>query len=297
MSYQPDAHDEVWQRKQTFSGEVEIDGDLNHDGTNVGFYNTTPIPKQANTVSIETVLSALGLRAAGAATFTGTGLLDDTSTFIRDTADPTKRLNIDVAGTTNITGVLQSSFTTAKTVTLPDIAGTLASLAGTQTFTGAKTFSGGVTVDTANVTITDRDVVLSATTGTKFGTTTGEKLAFYGATPVVQPANTVSLEAVLSSLGLRASGSSAPLAIGNLTIADASNIILNTTTGTKIGTATTQKLGFFNATPVIKPAALTAADASTVDGTYGAEEAAVINNLRTRLNELESRLQALGLLT
>jgi hypothetical protein len=37
---------------------------------------------------------------------------------------------------------------------------------------------------------------------------------------------------------------------GDITIADAKNIILNTTTGTKIGTTTSQKMGFFNAAPV-----------------------------------------------
>lgn len=36
----------------------------------------------------------------------------------------------------------------------------------------------------------------------------------------------------------------------DIVIADAKNIVLATTTGTKIGTATNQKLGFFNATPV-----------------------------------------------
>jgi len=41
-------------------------------------------------------------------------------------------------------------------------------------------------------------------------------------------------------------------------------------------------------------AALTTADASIVDDTYGAEEAAVIENLRTRVNQLEAALQALG---
>jgi hypothetical protein len=39
---------------------------------------------------------------------------------------------------------------------------------------------------------------------------------------------------------------------GNITIGNAINIILNTSTGTKIGTATNQKLGFFNATPIIQ---------------------------------------------
>ncbi len=56
-------------------------------------------------------------------------------------------------------------------------------------------------------------------------------------------------------------------------------------------------VGFYGTAPTTKPAALTAADASTVDGTYGAEEAAVIANLRTRLGELETKLQSLGLLS
>lgn len=40
----------------------------------------------------------------------------------------------------------------------------------------------------------------------------------------------------------------------SLTMADAANIIVNATTGTKIGTATTQKLAFYNSTPVAQPA-------------------------------------------
>ncbi len=34
---------------------------------------------------------------------------------------------------------------------------------------------------------------------------------------------------------------------------DAKNIITNATTGTKIGTATTQKLSLWNATPIVQP--------------------------------------------
>ena len=37
---------------------------------------------------------------------------------------------------------------------------------------------------------------------------------------------------------------------GNITIGDGINIITNTSNGTKIGTATGQKIGFYNATPV-----------------------------------------------
>lgn len=63
-----------------------------------------------------------------------------------------------------------------------------------------------------------------------------------------------------------------------ITIANAVNFAFNTTTGTKLGTATTQKLSFWNATPIVQPTtAVTAAtfvanagtavnDASTFDG-------------------------------
>lgn len=99
----------------------------------------------------------------------------------------------------------------------------------------------------------------------------------------------------------------------------ATNIVTDTTTGMKIGTATTQKLGFFNATPVVQPTALTAqlttltfTNPGTPDyaiqdltniGGYGfvtSDEAqttlSVIANLQTRVGQLETKLQALGLL-
>ena len=68
---------------------------------------------------------------------------------------------------------------------------------------------------------------------------------------------------------------------GNLTIST-KNIVTDTTTGTKIGTATTQKLAFWNATPVVQPTAV--ADAT--------DAASVI----TQLNALLSRMRDLGLI-
>lgn len=105
----------------------------------------------------------------------------------------------------------------------------------------------------------------------------------------------------------------------HLTIADAKNIILNSTTGTKIGTATTQKLAFFGDTPVVQPTALTTPETTltfvnentpdfalssltttTPAGFATLDEAQafveVVVNLQARVNELESKLQALGLL-
>lgn len=48
-------------------------------------------------------------------------------------------------------------------------------------------------------------------------------------------------------------------------ISDAINIALQTTTGTKIGTANTQKIGFWNATPIVQPTTATAAAAFVVN--------------------------------
>lgn len=59
----------------------------------------------------------------------------------------------------------------------------------------------------------------------------------------------------------------------DLTVAEAGNVILGTTTGTKIGTATDQKLGFYNATPVVQPTAYTQTF-STADKTHAARTSA-----------------------
>ena len=70
------------------------------------------------------------------------------------------------------------------------------------------------------------------------------------------------------------------------TFADAVNIIFNATTGTKIGTATTQKLAFFNSTPVVQGVAV--ADASG-GATIDAEA-------RTAINTLLARIRVFGLI-
>lgn len=62
--------------------------------------------------------------------------------------------------------------------------------------------------------------------------------------------------------------------------AEAANIVLDTTTGTKIGTATTEKLGFFNATPIVQRAAWTQTY-STADKTVSAPTAETLTDSTT----------------
>lgn len=55
--------------------------------------------------------------------------------------------------------------------------------------------------------------------------------------------------------------------VTGITPQDGLNLILGTSTGMKIGTATTQKLGFYNATPIVQPSAYTQTY-STADKTH-----------------------------
>lgn len=78
------------------------------------------------------------------------------------------------------------------------------------------------------------------------------------------------------------------------------NIILGTTTGTKIGTATTQKLGFWNATPIVQPASANQAAFSGSTAFAGGDtvDLAVLESsisaIVTLLNELRQNLVDIG---
>ena len=75
------------------------------------------------------------------------------------------------------------------------------------------------------------------------------------------------------TFGTTADGANAPTtrltidSAGDFTFADGSDFILGSTNGTKIGMATTQKLGFYNATPIVQPGATT--DLGTVLSNLG----------------------------
>ena len=86
-----------------------------------------------------------------------------------------------------------------------------------------------------------------------------------------------------------------------ITLGDANDIAVGTGTGTKIGTATTQKLGFFNKTPVVQPAAVadltttaTAGTLPTPNGTVTIADAATptVTELLEYCVELEAKLEA-----
>jgi hypothetical protein len=117
---------------------------------------------------------------------------------------------------------------------------------------------GGTTVSTGSST-----TVLSVGATTQSTTTTTGAIVTAGGLGVVKNANiggTLAVTGASTLTGLLTAN-------GGITLGDAQNIALNTTTGTKIGAATTQKLSFWDATPIVQPT--TAVASATVAHTGG----------------------------
>ena len=91
------------------------------------------------------------------------------------------------------------------------------------------------------------------------------------------------------------------LGIGDhITMTDAKNIVLNTTTGTKVGTAVGQKLGFWNVTPVIQPLSADQADQGAMTATdpsaptaYTAHSSGGVTVTSTAATDLDTTAAAL----
>lgn len=107
---------------------------------------------------------------------------------------------------------------------------------------------------------------------------------------------------VSASKALVAGASSELTGLGTLTFADAKNIVFNTTTGTKIGTAVGQKIGFWNATPVVQQASAAQAavtpstDFTGADTVNKATVLAAVQAVETLVNRIRLDLVTTGIL-
>jgi hypothetical protein len=81
---------------------------------------------------------------------------------------------------------------------------------------------------------------------------------------------------------------------GTVTMSDGSNIAVGSTNGTKIGTATTQRIGFYNATPIARP------DTGVAASAFVAGTGTAVNDNSTfggyTIKQVVQALQNLGLL-
>jgi hypothetical protein len=254
-------------------------------------------------------------------------------------------INLDDGGTYETT--LQVVTPTAnRTISFPDATGTVALVAGSSgqvVYNNAGAYAGlsTVTTDGTNVTLSGRFIsslngAASAPPGTFTGTWfTGGTSTTTKPQVVIEPTGTTSTAWSTSGTGIGVNAVSAfagrllDLQINGTSewnfsgtvfgIGEANDIAVGTTTGTKIGTAAAQKLGFFGVTPVVQQTELTdelTTITHTAPGTAdfaiqnlvmatgygfvtedeGNTVLSVIANLQARVNELETKLVALGFL-
>lgn len=136
--------------------------------------------------------------------------------------------------------------------------------------TAVNTLENTPTVNTSLTLGDGVNVAVGTTTGSKIATSSSQKLGFYNVTPIVQQSG--NLLTGIGNLGLIASPTIAESDVTNLTtdlaakaliaspsftgstftLADAQNVVVGSSSGTKIATATSQKLGFYNTTPVVQ---------------------------------------------
>jgi hypothetical protein len=253
-------------------------------------------------------------------------------------------INLDDGGT--YTTTLQVVTPTAnRTISFPNATGTVALVAGSSgqllyNASGANAGTSTITYDGTNVTLSGRFIsslngAASAPPGTFTGTWfTGGTSTTTKPQVVIEPTGTTSTAWSTSGTGIGVNAVSAfagrllDLQINGTSewnfsgtvfgIGEANDIAVGTTTGTKIGTAAAQKLGFFGVTPVVQQTELTdelTTITHTAPGTAdfaiqnlsltgygfvtedeGNTVLSVIANLQARVNELETKLVALGFL-
>ena len=81
----------------------------------------------------------------------------------------------------------------------------------------------------------------------------------------------------------------------HIQLLDGRNIQTGKTTGSKIATETTQKIGFYNTTPIAqRSGSAQNAVSGTADSTYSANEVTLINDIVTLVNELRAWAVAIG---
>lgn len=129
----------------------------------------------------------------------------------------------------------------------PSVSGFRLFAGSTGSFNWARKNGSDTYVRTFDATLTaDRTYTLQDATSTM--AMYSNNLSVFAATTSAQLAGVISDETGSGGLMF----GTAPTVTTSLTMADAANVIINTSTGTKIGTATTQKLAFYNSTPVVQ---------------------------------------------
>lgn len=249
-------------------------------GVNSGRYNTTNLP------NIGIGLNTLSNNTTGAYNVSiGQDSLSSNTVGTYNTSLGYNSLNANISGVQNVSVGQHalSSNTTGAQNTVVGAAGLLSNILGSR--------NSGIGFNSLTNTVSSYNSAFGAnsgrsnTTGT-YNTFLGHE-AGYNASQKVDATNSMALgngayttadnQVVIGNTSVTST-----ILHGSVTLDDAANLVLGTTTGTKIGTAANQKIGFFNVTPVVQRSHI--------------EDATDATNVITRFNSLLLALEQLGLL-
>lgn len=205
-------------------------GDSNAAGMS-GTSNTTVGNSAGGALSSGTQNTAIGKAALGSCSTSSNNVA--IGVFSLTSATGSNNTGIGLSSGGSLVGGSQNTF-------IGQNAGNSITAASNNTIIGAQV--GSVTIATGSGNIL---IGCSSAIDTPLSTTANYLAIGNSATPVISATGINSTPAITLGGGTTISG--------NLTITD-NNLILSTSTGTKFGTATNQKLSFFNSTPIIQPA-------------------------------------------
>lgn len=197
--------------------------------------------------AIDTTLARTGanaLAASGALTVGGNLVVNGTGTNTlggaASTVVVTNTLTVNGTGTHTIGGsaaTVNIGATGVSTVTLGNTGTvTIAAAGATTNINGTLTLqNGNITLTpTSTITLSDaKNFVFNATTGTKFGTATTQKIGFWNAAPVAQPLISDALITLLQNIGFIPAGtySGNIVTTGSLTIGTSGAVLTRYLTG------------------------------------------------------------------
>lgn len=198
-------------------------------------------------IAIEAVGGYIGFTAKGTA---------DSATLYRGDFQAA----LATGGTVNNVYIFRSSYSQPNEVTVGSYYHFYATSYSPSVGSGAVTNQYGLYIEELTKASNNYAIWINASNGIHFRQA-GEKVSS-------SAADTLDLDSV-TTINHRIGGTvKLALASSTLTFSDAVNIVTNGTTGTKIGTATSQKIALWNATPIVQPT--TAVAAATRVGGGGA---------------------------
>ena len=245
----------------TFTGHQTIEGVTSTGATGTGnlVFSTSPVFTTPNlgTPSALTLTNATGLPFSG---LTGTP-----TTWNQNTTGSAASLSVSgQTGLVTFTGITSTN----RTLTIRDAADTLLELGGSYTPTGTWT-SMALTTPTVTTSLTMADtanIILNATTGTKIGTATTQKLSFFNSTPIVQPTGNICT--AMTNLGLVTSCTESGGGLSGLTANGAVYATAGTTiTSTAAMTNGQLLIGYTSNAPVLATLTGTANNLTVSNGT------------------------------